>query len=82
MISSETRQGGTRAESEGLPSYAADRKAVALAVVEPGSEVRSAEAQVPCARGNIGIRRPEEAVAATSAQVGAGVAVVARTGKR
>ena len=77
-----TRQGGTRAESEGLPSYAADGKAVALAVAVPGNEVRSVEVQGPCARGIIGIRRPEAAVVATIVQVGAGVAVVACTGKR
>ena len=77
-----TRQGGTRAESEGLPSYAADGKAAALAEAVPGIEVRPAEAQVPCARGIIGIRRSEVAAAATIAQAGVGVVVDACTGKR
>ena len=77
-----TRQGGTRAESEGLPSYAADGKAAALVDAVPGTEVRPVEVQVPRVRGIIGIRRPEAAAVATTAQAGAGVVVVACTGKR
>ena len=44
--------------------------------------MRSVEEQVPCVRGIIGTRRSEVAVAATIAQVGGGVVVVACTGKR
>ena len=82
LFPSETRQGGTRAESEGLPSYAADGKAAALVVAVPGIEVRSVEVQAPRDRGIIGIRRAEAAAAATMVQAGVGVVVVACTGKR